>query len=170
MAQQPARPAGGFDMARVTTGQKIMGVSALLLFIDLFLPWQAVPDCPGGFAFVCSFSGFSGLGVLVALLLIGLLVWEGMLVGGVNIPTGSISPALIGAGIGAAAVLFTLIKFLTSLGGGGRFGLGLSIAYGAFVGLLLALALGYGTWIRFTESKVAAAGPSGPAVPPPPAP
>jgi hypothetical protein len=169
MAQQPARPAGGFDMARVTTGQKIMGVSALLLFIDLFLSWQSVKGvCDPRFGFACGVSGFSGLGILVALLLIALLVWEGMLIGGINIPIGSVSPALIGAGIGAAAVLFTLIKFLTSLGGGpfGAFG----IAYGAFVGLILALALGYGAWVRYQESQVATAGPSGPAAPPPPAP
>ena len=145
---QPQRP-GGFDMARVTTGQKILLVSALLLFIDLFLPWQ---DFGGGEFFGVevegvSLNGFRGLGILAGLLAIATLVWEGLVAAGVNINMGTTSPALIGAILGGATALFTIIKFLTSLDG---------IQFGAFIGLILALALAYGAYLRFQESKVGA--------------
>ncbi len=143
---QPQRP-GGFDMNRVTTGQKILLVSALLLFIDLFLPWQGFDfgsflgqDLGGA-----SVNGFTGLGILVGILAIATLVWEGMMAAGVNINVGTMSPALIGAILGGATALFTIIKFLTSLS---------AIKFGAFVGLILALALAYGAYVRFQESKV----------------
>jgi hypothetical protein len=134
---QPARPGGGFDMTRLSTGSKILLVAGALLFIDLFLPWQS--------AFGFSVSGFSGLGVLVAILLIGLLVWEGLLIGGANINMGTTSPALISAIVAGAAALFTIILFLTRLN---------AVAFGAFIGLILALVLAYGAYVRFNESKV----------------
>jgi hypothetical protein len=142
---QPARP-GGFDMRRVSTGSKILLITGLLLFIDLFLPWQRVCIDFGGFGGGCaSVSGFSGLGILVAILLIGLLVWEGMLIAGVNVNMGTTSPAMISAIIAGAAALFTIILFLTRLQ---------AIGFGAWIGLILALVLAYGAYVRFNESKV----------------
>jgi formate hydrogenlyase subunit 4 len=143
---QPQRP-GGFDMNRVTTGQKILLVAGLILFIDLFLPWQGVDVGEFGEALGISgnVSGFNGLGILVALLVIVMLVWEGLLAAGVSIPLGTTSPALIGAGIAGATALFTLIAFLTKLS---------AIKYGAFIGLILALVIAYGAYVRFQESKV----------------
>ena len=143
---QPQRP-GGFDVNRVSTGSKILLVAGLLLLIDLFLPWQGFDfgsvfgQDVGG----VSINGFSGLGILVGILVIALLVWEGLLVAGVNINMGTMSPALISAILGGATALFTLIKFLTSLD---------AIKFGAFIGLILALALAYGAFVRFNESKV----------------
>jgi hypothetical protein len=147
---QPQRP-GGFDMARLTTGTKVVLAVSFLLFISLFLPWQDV--LPGEFeAFGVSgnISGFTGIGVLVAILAIATIVWEGLLAAGVNINMGTMSPALIGAILAGATALFAIIKFLTSLSG---------VAWGAFVGLILALALAYGAYMRFQESK---AGPLAP--------
>ena len=158
------QPVGGFNWARLSMGSKGLLVSSLILFISLFLPWQAFRGCEELANAVlnvsCSLSGFLGLGVLVALLAIGVLVWEGMLAAGVNINTGTMSPALIGAIAGGATAVFALIKFLTSLGGGtlGAY----SITWGAFVGLVAALAVAYAAYVRFQESKV------GTAPPPPP--
>ena len=142
---QPGRP-GGFDMARLSTGSKILLVTGLLLFIDLFLPWQRVCVDFGGFGGGCaSANGFSGLGILVALLVIALLVWEGLLIAGVNVNMGTTSPALISAVLAGATALFTIILFLTRLS---------EVSYGAFIGLILALVLAYGAYVRFNESKV----------------
>jgi hypothetical protein len=140
---QPARPGGGFDMARMSTGSKILMGAGLLLFIDLFLPWQRVDFGPFGGGF--NVSGFSGLGVLVAILVIALLVWEGLLIAGVNINMGTTSPALISAILGGATALFTIILFLTRL---------TAISFGAFIGLILALVLAYGAYVRYNESRV----------------
>ena len=139
---QPARPGGGFDMARMSTGSKILMAAGGLLFIDLFLPWQSVDFGPFGSANV---SGFSGLGILVAILVIALLVWEGLLIAGVNINMGTTSPALISAILGGATALFTIILFLTRL---------TAVSFGAFIGLILALVLAYGAYVRYNESKV----------------
>jgi hypothetical protein len=134
-------------MRGVSTGSKILLVTGLLLFIDLFFPWQQVctPEVAGFGGICASANGFSGLGILVALLVIALLVWEGLLIAGVQINMGTTSPALIGAILGGAAALFTVILFLTRLS---------EIAWGAWVGLILALVLAYGAYVRYNESQV----------------
>jgi hypothetical protein len=153
---QPERRGGGFDMGRMSTGTKALFITGILLFISLFLPWQSLEGCDQAAEAIgvsCSVGGFSGLGVLVAILVIALLIWEGVLAAGTNINVGTMSPALISAIIGGAAAVFALIKFLTSLGGGIVF----NISWGAFVGLILALALAYASYLRWQESKMAAA-------------
>jgi hypothetical protein len=151
---QPQRP-GGFDMAQVTPGQKILFVAGLLLFIDLFLPWQGVDfgEFLGQDLGSANVNGFNGMGILVAILVIAMLVWEGLLVGGVVINMGTTSPALIGAILAGATAAFTIISFLTKLS---------AIKYGAFIGLILALVIGYGAYVRYQESQTTA-------MPPPPA-
>ena len=95
-------------------------------------------------------SGFNGLGVLVAILCIAVIVWEGMLAAGVTINTGASSPALIGAALAAATALVTIIAFLTKLD---------AIKWGAFVGLILALVMTYGAYLRFQESRAGGMSP-----------
>jgi hypothetical protein len=148
MAQRP----GGMDMGRMSTGTKILVIGGLLLFIDLFLPWQGVDLGEFGQLIGASgnISGFTGLGVFVAILVLGLIVWEALLAFGVNIQMGTTSPALISAILGGAVALFTIIAFLSKLS---------AIKFGAFIGLILALVIAYGAYMRFQEST---AGP-GPA-------
>ena len=138
-------------MARASTASKIILGAAILLFIDLFLPWQGVDF--GGFG-SANVSGFSGLGILVALLCIATIAWEIMLLAGMNINMGTTSPGLISAILAGLTAVFALIKFLTSL----EF-----IKFGAFIGLILALALAYGAYMRYTESRTAAPPPPPPA-------
>ena len=140
-------------MARVSTGQKILLIGGLLLLIDLFLPWQGVNfgSFLGQDLGSANISGFSGLGILVGLLVIALLVWEGLVAAGVNINMGTMSPALIGAAIGGATALFTLIAFVTKLS---------AVKWGAFVGLILALVIAYGAYVRWQESKVGTVPPA----------
>ncbi|HEX2032493.1 MAG TPA: hypothetical protein VHL78_14035 [Actinomycetota bacterium] len=156
--EQPPAARRGFDLSRLTMGSKALLASGLVLFVALFLPWRTVKGCEATEAIVgdlpCSESGFAGLGVLVAILVIGLLVWEGVLAAGVAPNVGTASPALVSAGIGAAAALFGLIKFLMSLGGGPIDAF--SVAWGAFVGLLAAVALGYASYLRYRESRAGA--------------
>lgn len=150
---QPGRP-GGFDMARVSMGSKGLLITGVLLFIALFFPWEdfggEVEDVFGVDVPGATVNGFNGVGVIVAILVIGLLVWEGLIAAGVTMNLGTTSPALISAVIGGATVLFALIKFLTSLD---------AIAWGAFLGLVLALAMAYAAYVRFQESKTTTAPP-----------
>jgi hypothetical protein len=135
-------------------GSKGLLVTGVLMFIDLFLPWECVDlfgglDIPGQSGNICV-SGFGGLGVIVAILVIALIVWEALLAAGVAINMGTTSPALIGAALGGAAALFGIISFLTSLS---------NVAWGAFLGLIFALAMAYAAYVRFQESKVGGAAP-----------
>jgi hypothetical protein len=151
---QPQRP--GFDMARASTASKIILVAAILLFIDLFFPWQGVDLGEFGEAFGVSgnVSGFTGLGILVAILCIAVIAWEIMLMAGANINLGTTSPILVSAILAGVTAAFTVIAFLTKLN---------AIKWGAFVGLILALVLGYGAYMRYTESSTAAPPPPPPA-------
>lgn len=138
----------GFDMSRLTMGQKGLLLAGGLLFIDLFLPWQKV----GPF----SATGWSGVGVVLGILVIALLLWEGALVSGVAVNV-TFPPALVSAGLGAAIVLFTLIKVLVD---------NEAFSFGGWIGIILALALAYASWVRYQESQATRAGPPPP--PPPP--
>ena len=160
------QPTGGFNWARLSMGSKGLLVTGLLFLISLFLPWADIGseveaitgidigDIPG--VTDVSISGlqtsplFGWLGLLLTL---GLLVWEGMLAMGQNIGAGGRSPAFISAILGWAIAACGLIIFIVSLQ---------APAWGAFLGLILSLAMAYAAYVRFQESKVGTA-------PPPPA-
>jgi O-antigen/teichoic acid export membrane protein len=83
-------------------------------------------------------------------------VIEGLMMG--RVLPANVPGALISAIAAGVAALLAILTFLFALG---------AVAWGAFVGLLAALALGYGAYLRWTESKTTAP-PSG--MPPPSAP
>lgn len=136
----------GFDVSRLTMGQRILFVTGALFLIVLFLPWE-------DFGFGISLSGFSGIGVLAGILVIGLLVWEGINVAGVNLNL-NVSAALIAAALAGATVLFGLIRFLTALSP--------SPGFGAWIGIIVLVGMAYGAFIRFQESKADTAPPPSP--------
>lgn len=152
----------GFDMSKVSTAGRILLIAGVLYLIDLFLPWQRVCidlgiDLPGGCA---SASGASGIGVLNLLLVLALLVWEGLALSTVEI---NAPKALVSAGLAAAIVVFTILKILVD---------NESIYLWAWIGLILALVIGYGGWMRWQEHQ-ATGGTTrmgGTAPPPPPGP
>ena len=63
---------------------------------------------------------------------------------------GTTSPALISAIVGWVIALFMIITFIVALD---------AVAWGAFLGLILTLALAYAAYVRFQESKLGAAPP-----------
>jgi hypothetical protein len=152
---QPQRP-GGFDMNRASTGSKIVLGAAIVLLITLFLPWAGANVDLGAFGEAfdvdTSFSAFqvSGLTILLVLVLIALIAWEIMMMAGMRLNLGTMSPGLLSAILAGVAVLLGLIIFLQSLG---------AISWGAFIGLLAILALAYGAYMRFTESRTTAPPP-----------
>jgi hypothetical protein len=136
-------------------GSKAVLVSGLVLLIALFLPWNSAGggnvagfEIPG-----FSINGWNGLGLFAGILVIAVLVWEGMNLAGalsnVQAPKNQIT-----AGLAAAAALFAIIRFFQALSG---------VSFGAFLGLLAAIALAYGAYLKFKEGAVGSA-------PPPPAP
>ena len=157
MAQQPQT--GGFNWGRLSMGSKGLLITGVLMAIALFLPAQSVSGAAG-----IDFGGLEGFGIEVPdikwmdralgtislILVIGLLVWEGLLAAGVNVSLGATSPALLSAILGWVIAAFGLILFVLSLDG---------VSWGAFVGLLVSLAMAYAAYIRFQESKLGGTAP-----------
>lgn len=148
----------GFDMSKVSTAGRILLIAGVLLLIDLFLPWQRAcidlgVDLPGG---CVSASGASGIGVLNLLLVLALLVWEGLALSNVEI---NAPRPLISAGLAAGIVVFTILKILVD---------NESIYLWAWIGLILALVIGYGGWMRWQEHQAAGGTTMGGTAPPPP--
>jgi hypothetical protein len=144
---------GGFDMSKMSTAHKILLGAGVLYVIDVFLPWQRVCidlgiDLPGASG-CASASGASGIGVLNLLLAIALVVWEGMDLANVDIKA---PRALISAGLAGAIVLFTILKILVDFD---------EIYIFAWIGLILALVIGYGGWMRWQEHQASGGGMGG---------
>ncbi|HEX9716790.1 MAG TPA: hypothetical protein VGA93_02495 [Actinomycetota bacterium] len=155
MAQQGQ----SFDMSKMTTATKIMLGGGVLLLIDSFLAWQKV--CAGieGVAEFCasaSMWGGDGLifGVIAGLLTIVVIVWEVLALAGTKLDVG-MPVSKLSAYLGFGVVAFAVLKFI--------FALTESPSFGAFIGFVLALVVGYGAWMRFQEPSggSSAASPGG---------
>jgi hypothetical protein len=142
-----------FDFARLSTATKILLVGGILLFIDLFLHWQEVDLGP----FTFSRSGWHGIGVLVGLLTIALIVWELLQALEVRmdflpdtVPVNLVSVALAGA-----VALFAIIEFFTH---------NEQRHWPAWIGLILAIVIAIGGFLKFGEAPERT---TTPATPPP---
>ncbi len=130
-------------MSTLSNGSKVLVGASAVLFIDLLLSWQKV--CAGSIDICVSRSGFNGVGVLVGLLAIALIAWEAAVMTG-NAPTVSAPASLVSSGLGAAVVLFTVILFLSH---------NEARHWPAWLGLVLALVIGYGAFTRYSEGSSA---------------
>jgi hypothetical protein len=142
----------GFDMSKMSTATKVMGAEAILLLIDSFLPWQRVCVGLSGVFEACgsaSMWGGSGsfFGFIAGILTIVLIVWIGFTVAGTSSLNLSASPAKITAYLGFGVLAFTVVKFIIAVTD--------HPGFGAWVGILLALAVGYGAWMKFQEPESA---------------
>jgi hypothetical protein len=135
---------GGFDISKMSTATKILLGAGILYLIDLFLPWQRACVGAAGLSFCGSLSGIHGLGILNLLLVIALIAWEVMAIVGVDV---NAPRALISAGLAGAILVFTILKILVDFD---------HIYIFAWIGLLLALVIGYGGWMRWQEHQAGA--------------
>ena len=135
---------GGFDMSKMSTASRILIIAGVLYIIDLFLAWQSV-DLGPVLGSVTA-NGVSGIGVLNLLLAIALVAWEVMAVAGVEI---NAPRSLISAALAGGIVLFTILKIIVDSE---------SIGIFAWIGLVLALVIGYGGWMRWQEHQAGGGG------------
>jgi hypothetical protein len=142
MAQRPS-----FDMTKLSTADKILLGGSLLLFIDSFLNWQRRCVSIIGFKACGSASAWGGngsfAGVLMAIFALLLLVALAALIAGVSMP--NVPMDTVVTGLVAGTVIFGLIKFL--------FALTNDVSYGAFIGLILLIAIAYGGYMKMQEAK-----------------
>jgi len=140
----------GFDMSKMSTASKILLIGSVLFIIDLSLAWNRV--CVGPFC--GSANGFSGIGILNFLIALAIVIMEVLLIAGVNVQMGTTAQKMqIEAYLAFGLLAFTIIKILVDL---------TAIYLFAFVGLVLALVVAYGGYMRWQESRLA------PPAPPPP--
>ena len=149
----------GFDMSKMSTAHKILIGAVVAYLIVLFLPWQRVCidlglDIPGASG-CASASGASGIGIINLLLVIGLIAWEAMGLGGVEI---NAPKSLVSAGLAGGIVVFTILKIIVDSE---------AIYFFAWIGIILAVVIGYGGWMRWQEHQAGGGGGGG-GMPPPP--
>ena len=145
MATPQPRP--GFDLSRMSTATKILLGGSLLFLIDSFLPWNQV--CFAGFC--ASANLWNGVGFIAALLAILILVMELLAVANVEVNVGDArSRSMIEAGLAAGVLLFTILKVIIDSE---------ALSFGAWIGIILALAIAYGGYLRWTEAQVMAPPP-----------
>lgn len=133
------QPSGAMaKLAQLSTTTKLLAGGGLLLFIDLFLDWQQACGRIGGGQICGGSTGWGGIGVLVGLLVVALLAWEAAQLAGktesLNVPA-----TLVTVGLAGAILLFTIIKFFVD---------DAARHWPAYIGLILAIAIGVGGWQR----------------------
>jgi hypothetical protein len=127
-------------------GAQVMLIGAVLLLIDLFLPWQDfdIGGLADEFGVDATFSGWRGFaGVVLGLLTIVLLAWIIVRLASVNIPL-PVSTAMTAALLGTLILIFAVIKILTILGD--------EATIWAWIGLILAVVVAVGAFRTVQEA------------------
>jgi hypothetical protein len=136
------------NIAELGRGTQLLLVAGILLLIDSFLDWQQVSA--GGIS--AGASMWHGVGVVAGLLLIALLVWEVAQVTGVirnlELP---VSAALISVGLAVGTAAFTVVKFLVA---------NEARHWPAWIGLILAVGIAIGGWLKYNEVPTTARTPA----------
>jgi hypothetical protein len=148
-------------LAGLPLHRKLALGAAVLLFVDLFLPWvTASISIPDVIDQTESGNGWDGVGVLVGILALALIAWEVARLLGV-VPRLSVNYDLVTAVIAGLTALCTIIQFFRALTSGGDVDeaelLGGDIdagaGYAAWIGLVLALVLAYVAYLAFTSES-----------------
>jgi hypothetical protein len=152
------------DTSRVSVGEMIAAVSALALFIFMFLPWFGV-DSVEGFGVgdigidANAWEAFSFIDIL---LFLAIVVVVGLVLAGAAAATPDLPqpPAKVIAAAGALAVVLVLFRLIFPPGVDTAVDVDVDLGrkIGAFLGLIAAAGIAYGGWRAMNE-----AGPGVPA-------
>ncbi len=131
---------------------------AVLLVIDMFFTWQGV-SLLGTTVGVSGWHGF--LGVVLGLVTVALVVWEVMLLLGeqtaeLRSKLPGVEEKLISSALAAAVLVLGIIKFLNA---------NELRRWPEWVGLVLALAIGFGGWLAYSARQTEAEAPQPSAMP-----
>lgn len=135
-------------LAELGRGTQLLLLAGLLLLIDSFLDWQQVSAA----GITAGASMWHGVGVVAGLLLIALLLWEVAQIAGVtrNIEL-PVSAALISVGLAVGVAAFTVVKFLVAND---------ARHWPAWIGLILAVVIAVGGWLKYSEVPTTARTPA----------
>lgn len=160
------------DINKLNTGEKVMGVSGILLFVFSFFPWLGFSY--GGFSASKSAWNFTlcWIAVVLGVVIAGLVIAKAA---GVEVPAlGSVKWAHIFLGVTSVVFLLIVIKLIAgpSTGGVSISGTGVSKdrKIGIFLGLLASAGLVVGSYLNAKETgdlPGALGGSKGGSAPPP---
>jgi hypothetical protein len=142
------------QLKSMSRSSQLLGGAGLLLFIFLFFDWQQVDVGIATFGR----SGWHGWGTAAGIFVIILVIWEAVQILGMKLPELPVKPVMLSAGLAALVLLFTLIKFLVD---------NEARHWPAWIGLILAILIGVGGFLRWSGDAVKAM--DRPARTPPPA-
>jgi hypothetical protein len=168
------------DSSKLGVGEIVAGISALALFLFMFLPWYGI-DSVGGFGVgggdANAWEVFSFVDILLFLVVVAVVGLVLVQMAG-STPDMPSPPAQLIAIAGVVAFVLILFRLIFTPGidtGGVDIDVDLGRKIGIFLGLIASAGIAYGGWRGMNEP--AAAGPgvggtsaSAPPPPPPPAP
>lgn len=143
------------DLDRLSTGEKIAGGSAVLLFIFMFFDWfkVEVSGSSGLFSVSAGGSAWEALDVIPIILMIAVVVAVGVAV--VRLTDAVLEPPIsvnaIVAILGAISVLLILYRIIDPPSAGDIPGVDVNPAVGIFLGLIAAVGIAYGGYRAMQE-------------------
>ena len=143
------------DVDRLSTGEKIAGASALLLFIFMFFDWFTVDiDGEGLFSVSAGGNAWDVFSWIDLFLMLTILVVVAVVV--IRLTDALIEPPVslnaIAAVLGGISVLLILYRIIDPpLDTGGLTGVDISPALGVFLGLIAAVGIAYGGYRAMQE-------------------
>lgn len=150
------------DTSKVSPGEMIAAVSALALFIILFLPWYGIDSVEGiGVGGLGgSLSAWEAFSFVDILLFLACIVVIGLVVARAASATPDLPqpPATIIAAAGALALLLVLFRLIFAPGldtGGVDIDVDMGRKIGVFLGLIASAGIAYGGWRAKNESTAA---------------
>jgi hypothetical protein len=170
------------DLNRLSDGEKITGISAILLFIFMFFDWFSVDVSGGAGAFSVSASGggsawdaLDNIPIFLVITIIAALAVVALRVSDSTYEPPVPANAIV-AVLGAISVLLILYRIIDTPGEGGSFGnvsVDISPAFGIFLGLIAAAGITFGAYRAMQEegasfSDFGNVGGGSPPPPPPP--
>ena len=134
------------DVRSLGLPHRILLACGVVLFVVMFFTWQGV-SVLGTTVGVSGWHGFNG--VILGLLTAALVAWEILLLLGEQTAelrkrVAVVPESLVSAALAGGVLLFGVLKFLTA---------SQLRRWPEWLGLLLALAIGYGGWLAYSESK-----------------
>lgn len=158
------------DLNKLTTGDKVIGVSGIVLFIASFFKWLGL-KFEGGEVLgqrvsgdIGSKSGWGFTLTLIAVLIgIALVVLVALKASDAKLPNlGGVSWAQIMLGAAAVAFIFVLIKLIAGFDTSGVSGLESTRKIGIFIGIIASAGLVAGAWLNFQMDKARGSSSAGP--------
>jgi|SRR6186997_605395 len=141
------------DADRLSTGEKIAGVAAILLFVFMFFDWFTA-DVEGGFISVGG-NAWEAFDLIDLFLMLTIIVAVAVAV--IRLSDAAFEPQVsmnaVVAVLGGISVLLILYRIIDPPGGGDVAGVSIDIspAVGAFLGLIAAAGITYGGYRAMQE-------------------